>query len=238
MGVQLVFTAFFKSLGQLGDRRFRKVFFTGIGLALALLIGASIGLVWLLDFFLGDEVNLPWVGAVTWIDDMLSWSLVVVVPVASIFLMVPVASAMTGLFLDQVADAVEDRHYPNLPPVEDLPLSESLKDTFAFLGVMIGANILALVLYVIFSPLALFIFWALNGFLLGREYFQMAAMRRVGRDGAKELRRRHMGTIWLGGTLMAIPLSIPLVNLLIPIMGAAVFTHLFHLTQGEGTSRY
>ena len=56
----------------------------------------------------------------------------------------------------------------------------------------------------------------------------LAAMRRVGRAGAKELRRAHTGTIWLAGTLMAIPLSIPLVNLLIPIIGAATFTHLYH----------
>ncbi|MEQ9695769.1 EI24 domain-containing protein [Shimia sp. SDUM112013] len=237
MGVQLILTSFFKALGQLGDRRFRKVFFTGIALALILLIGASVGLVKVLDFFVAEEITLPWIGAVTWVDDVLNWSLVLLVPVASIFLMVPVASAMTGLFLDQVADAVEDRHYPGLPAVPDLPISETLKDTVGFLGVMIGANIVALILYVVFSPLALFIFWALNGFLLGREYYQMAAMRRVGREGARALRRRNMGTIWLAGVLMAVPLSVPLVNLLIPIMGAAVFTHLFHLTQAQAPSR-
>lgn len=237
MGVQLILTSFFKALGQLGDRRFRKVFFTGIALALILLIGASVGLVKVLDFFVAEEITLPWIGAVTWVDDVLNWSLVLLVPVASIFLMVPVASAMTGLFLDQVADAVEDRHYPGLPAVPDLPISETLKDTVGFLGVMIGANIVALIFYVVFSPLALFIFWALNGFLLGREYYQMAAMRRVGREGARALRRRNMGTIWLAGVLMAVPLSVPLVNLLIPIMGAAVFTHLFHLTQAQAPSR-
>lgn len=56
-------------------------------------------------------------------------------------------------------------------------------------------------------------------------------MRRIGRDGAKELRREHFATIWLAGTLMAIPLSVPLVNLLIPILGAATFTHLFHTLE-------
>ena len=99
---------------------------------------------------------------------------------------------------------------------------------------LIVANLLALILYAIFSPAALFIFWGLNGFLLGREYFQLAAMRRVGREGAKALRKQHAGTIWLAGVLMAMPLSVPLINLLIPIMGAATFTHLFHqLTDAE-----
>jgi CysZ protein len=97
-----------------------------------------------------------------------------------------------------------------------------------FLGVLMGANLLAILLYVFFAPAALFIFWGLNGFLLGREYFTMAATRRIGRAGAKKLRRRHMGSIWIAGILMAIPLSVPLLNLVIPILGAATFTHLFH----------
>ena len=72
------------------------------------------------------------------------------------------------------------------------------------------------------------LFWGLNGFLLGREYFTLVAMRRLGPAGAKALRSRHAGRVWLAGTLMAIPLSIPLVNLLVPVLGAASFTHLFH----------
>jgi len=38
--------------------------------------------------------------------------------------------------------------------------------------------------------------------------------------------------IWIAGTLMAAPLSIPLVNLLIPLLGAATFTHMFHRLNG------
>ena len=95
-------------------------------------------------------------------------------------------------------------------------------------GVLVGANILALVLYALFAPAAVFIFWGVNGFLLGREYFTLAAIRRVGRTEAKRLRGKHGLTIWAAGVLMAIPLSVPLLNLVIPILGAATFTHLFH----------
>lgn len=73
----------------------------------------------------------------------------------------------------------------------------------------------------------------MNGFLLGREYYTLAAIRRVGRAEAKRLRSRNMGTIWLAGILMAMPLSVPLVNLVIPILGAATFTHLFHRLQAR-----
>ena len=233
MGLGIIFNAFFAAIGQIGDHRFRRVLLLGIALTLALLIAATAGLLALVQGLVTDEVGLPLIGPVTWVDDILSVSSVLVMLVLSIFLMVPVASAITSMFLDTVADAVEAVHYPNLPQVQSIPFGDALRDTVNFLGVIVAANFFAIFLYLIFAPAALFIFWGLNGFLLGREYYTLAAMRRVGRTRAKELRRKHMGTIWLAGSLMAIPLSIPLINLLIPILGAATFTHIFHRLEGQ-----
>ncbi|MFK7744224.1 MAG: EI24 domain-containing protein [Roseobacter sp.] len=224
----MILSAFFAALGQMPDPRFRKVLLTGVGLTLALLIGASLGFVWLLGGLVGDEVHLPFIGEVTWLNDIVGWGAAFVLAVLSTFLMIPVASALTSMFLDTVAQAVEDEHFPKLGEAQKIPLTDALRDTFSFLGVLILANIFALVLYILLAPAAPLIFWGLNGFLLGREYFTLAAMRRVGRAQAKVLRARHMLKIWAAGFLMAIPLSIPLLNLVIPILGAATFTHLFH----------
>ena len=87
--------------------------------------------------------------------------------------------------------------------------------------------------YIFLAPFAPVIFIALNGYLLGREYFQLVALRRLGREGAKKARRRHAATIWLAGALMAAPLTIPIVNLFIPVLGAATFTHLFHRLEAR-----
>ncbi len=228
MGEPVIFQAFFLALGQIGDRRFRKVLFLGIGLTFALLVGAYAGFLVLIELFVGEDATLPVLGEVRWLNDLLSLSSFIFMLVLSFFLMIPVASAITSMFLDEVAQAVEDRHYPSLPPVPSVPFWDALRDTVNFLGVLIAANLLAFILYALFAPAALFIFWGLNGFLLGREYFTLAAMRRLGRKGAKELRARHIGTIWAAGTLMAIPLSVPLLNLVIPILGAATFTHIYH----------
>jgi len=224
----MILTSFFAALGQIADPRFRRVLLLGLVLTVALLIGATSGFVWLIGTLTADSVSVPWIGEITWLDDVISWGSFFLFFALSIFLMMPVASAITSMFLDEVAEAVEDRHYPHLPPAQNVPFGDALVDTINFLGVLIGANILALILYVMMPPAAIFIFWGLNGFLLGREYFTLAAIRRIGRKQAKELRRAHTGKIWLAGTLMAIPLSIPLVNLLIPIIGAATFTHLYH----------
>lgn len=224
MGFGVVLACFFKALGQIGDPRFNKVLLLGVGLTIALLIGATAGLVWLVTSMTGGS-------EITWLGDVLAWGSVFLMLFLSVFLMVPVASAITSLFLDEVASAVEAKHYPGYQPVAPVPFSDALSDTVQFLGVIIVANLVALVLYFFMAPLAPFIFWALNGFLLGREYFTLAAMRHLGREGARQLRAQHSGTIWIAGILMAIPLSIPLVNLLIPILGAATFTHLFHASQ-------
>ncbi len=101
-------------------------------------------------------------------------------------------------------------------------------DTLSFFGVLVAADLAALVLYFVFPPFAPFIFWGMNGFLLGREYFQLVAMRRLGRTGALKLRRRHGLQIWIAGLLMALPLTVPVLNLIVPILGVATFTHLYH----------
>ena len=228
MGVRVIFTDFFKAVAQLSDPRFRRVLWLGVGLTIALLVAAYAALLWLIELLTGEGVTLPFVGEVQWVGDLLGWGSLGLMIVLSIFLMVPVASAITSLFLDDVAHAVEDEHYPHLPPVRRAGFFDGLRDTVNFLGVLIGANILAFIAYAVLPFLAIPIFYALNGYLLSREYFQLAAMRRVGRAAAADLRREHAGQIWFAGCLMVVPLSVPLINLVVPVLGAATFTHLFH----------
>jgi uncharacterized protein involved in cysteine biosynthesis len=110
----VIFTAFFRALGQLGDRRFRRVLLLGALLALALLFAIYAGF-----------LQLVW-----WLTIGLS-----------VFLMVPVASAFTGLFLEDVVDAVEDRHYPGLAPARTQPPVEALLQSVNFLGLVIAVNV-------------------------------------------------------------------------------------------------
>ncbi|TNC75001.1 hypothetical protein FHG71_00465 [Rubellimicrobium roseum] len=210
------------------DPRFRRVVRRGVGLSLLLLAATAGALLWLLAWALPDVVTLPWLGPVAWLDSLASWAAVPVLLVLSVLLMVPVASAMTSLFLDEVAEAVEDRHYPGLPRVRPQGWGEALREAGSAFGVVLLANALALVAYLLLAPLAPLIFVILNGYLLGREYFLVAALRRHDRAEAKRLLRANLGRVWLSGALMALPLLIPVVNLLVPTLGAAAFTHLYH----------
>ncbi len=214
----------------MGDPRFRRILLIGVGISLALLAGAT----WGVQLLLPDTVSLPWIGEIGWLSSLLSGFVLISMIGMSVFLMVPVASLFTGLFLEQVADAVEAKYYAHLPPADKVNFSDTLIDSMKFFGLLIAVNLLALVIYLLSTLMAPVIFWAVNGILLGREYFQLVAMRRLGRKGANDLRKKHQPTIWLAGFLMAVPLSVPLVNLFIPVLGVAVFTHIFHRLNKTG----
>jgi CysZ protein len=227
---------FLKALGQLADGRFLGVLAIGLGLTVALLVGFYLAFVGVIGWVIPESFTLPWIGEITWVDTALTWASVPVMLLLSSILMVPVASAFISMFLETIAAAVERKHYPDLPPARSIGIAEGLVDALKFLGLLIVVNLAALVLYVIFTPFAPILFWVVNGVLLGREYAQLVALRRSDAAGAAAFRRRHRPTIFAAGVLMAVPLTIPVVNLLVPILGAATFTHLYHRLTGTAQS--
>ncbi len=234
MADRMIWGSFMAALGQIGDARFLRVTALGVALTIALLFGVYWAALWLLEWLAPDTINIPFVGPVGGIDTLIGIGSVLLMIGLSVFLMVPVASAFSGLFLDAVAQAVEDRHYPGLPPATPLPLADTIIGSLNFFGLVVFVNVLALIGYIFAGPLAPVVFWVLNGYLLGREYFSLAAERRLTKVQARALRKANGGRVWMAGILMAVPLSVPLVNLLIPVLGAATFTHLFHRMLRQG----
>jgi uncharacterized protein involved in cysteine biosynthesis len=224
----MIFSSFSSALGQLSDARFRRVALLGILLALALLWGTYAVVLVALEFLAPQSIVLPLVGPIGGLHSLLGWGSLLVMILLSPFLMIPVASAFSGLFIEDVAQAVEDKHYPGLAPVTPTPLGDAIVSTLNFTGVLIAINLLALILYLFAGPLIPLLFWAINGYLLGREYFLLVATRRLGATAARQVYKQNKSTVWAAGILMAAPLSVPLVNLVIPILGVATFTHLFH----------
>ncbi|MEM0943957.1 MAG: EI24 domain-containing protein [Pseudomonadota bacterium] len=216
---------FLRALGQLSDRRFLWVVLKSLILTVALLAGVGALAAWAVTLLPDPLFTLPWIGPVAAPTLGLQGLALGGLILASSFLMFPVAAIFVSMFLDEIADAVEARHYPGLPPTRRPGLGEGLLSGLGFAGVVIGANLLALVLYLIFVPLAPVIFLGLNGYLLGREYFQMVAIRHHGRAEARALRRRNWLRSWLAGVLMAIPLTVPILNLVVPVLGVATITH-------------
>lgn len=235
MSLAATFADFLKALGQMADGRFLRVILIGIVLALALLVGLYALFLMGIQVLTPDSVDLPWLGEIEGLHAFLGLASLLFLLGLSIFLMVPVAGAFSGLFTDTVAEAVEAKHYPWLPPAPGADNRSVLFETLNLLGLILLVNVLGLVfLLPLTGPFYTIAFWGLNGLLLGREFFMSVALRRMGPAEAKAMRKRNFWAIWGAGFLMSMPLSLPVVNLVVPVLGVATFTHVFHRLAADG----
>jgi len=230
----VILQSFLAALGQIGDPRFRRVLLLGVALSFALLVVAYAVLLLGIAALTPDQIELPVIGPVEGLHSLLGWASLFLILFFSIFLMIPVAAAFAGLFLEDVAAAVEDRHWSWLPPPRVLTWAEGLRSSANLIGLLLIVGVVSILLLPVLGPFAPVLFWAVNGFLLGREYFTMVALRRLTEAEMRAMRRRNAMTIWAAGALMAAPLSVPLVNLVIPVLGTATFTQLFHRLMQAG----
>jgi len=220
-----MFTAFSRALGQLGDPRVRRVLWISLAapiLVYGLLIG---GLSWLM-FDTQILTNLP-----GW-ETVIYWTAVVIVPLVALLLFPAVITAVLGFFLEEVAAAVEDKWYPDLGPPRDVGALEATWAAGRFAVVAIGLNLLVLPLF-LFPVLGQVAFYAVNGYLIGREYFELVMLRRLDGAAVAELRKRHTVRLWLTGALTAFLLTIPFVNIVAPVLGTAAMVHVARRLAGE-----
>ena len=136
-----------QALAQTGDPVFRRVIWLGLALALALLFAMYALLLLVIQLFTPDSLTLPIAGEVRGLGTLLSFGSLFFMLVLSVFLMVPVASAFTGLFLDDVADAVEARHYPQLGLAPRASLWVTLTDSARYFALLVGLNLLGILVF-------------------------------------------------------------------------------------------
>ena len=213
---------------QLFTAEFRQVFLKSLGLTLLALVALWFGLSGLFDTFAmpwidellpGFPVWAGWLGFVT----ALVFGLGLAIGLA--LLVAPVTALIAALFLDDVAEIVEAADYPRDPPGQPLPAMRALWLSLKFFAVVILANLVALVLLLV-PGVNIAAFFLVNGYLLGREFFEFAALRFRSEEDARALRRRHAGTVFMAGLVIAAFLAVPLLNLLTPLFAAAMMVHL------------
>ena len=147
-----------------------------------------------------------------------------------------IVSVIVGFFLEDAVQAVEAKYYPNLPQPHNQAITDSFKVTLRFAFLAIVLNILALPIYAVFffiGPFNLLVFYALNGYLLGREFFELVAHRRATRDQVRHLRQAHKGQLFLAGVVIAFMMTIPVVNLIASVIATAAMVHLMQNWQSR-----
>lgn len=143
-----------------------------------------------------------------------------------------VATTVLSLFLEAVLERLEAQHYPGLPPSRGMPVGAVLASGGRLVGLTIGLNLLALPIYLLVPVINPLLFYGVNGYLLGREYFDLVALRRLDGVAATALWRERRGRWLLAGVAIAALLSLPIVNLAAPLVAAAFMLHL--VTEASG----
>ncbi|HEY3794381.1 MAG TPA: sulfate transporter family protein [Bradyrhizobium sp.] len=227
-----------KALSQILSPPMRSILWRSIGLALVLIVVLAIGLQRLLSWFatygegwaeaaLGPGFHIP-LNLLAWIVSIAAGLGVVF---GAVLLMPAITSLVASVFVDDVADQVEREHYPAEHPGMALPFGLAMTEG-------VKTALLTVLVYLIALP---FVFVAGAGFiaffiatawLLGREYFELAAMRFRSPAEAKAMRRDNAAAIFTAGLLIAAFVSIPVVNLATPLFGMAFMVHMHKRLSG------
>ena len=221
-----------KALAQILSPPMRSILWRSIGLALALIVVLAIGLQRLLSWFatsgegwaeamLGPGFHTP-LNALAWIVSIAAGLGVVF---GAVFLMPAITSLVASVFVDEVADHVEREHYPAERPGTALPFGLAMTEGVKTASLTILVYLIALP-FVFVAGAGFIAFFIATAWLLGREYFELAAMRHLPFPQAVELRRQRSFDVFVAGTIVAVFVAVPLLNLFTPLFATAFMTRM------------
>jgi len=228
-----------KALSQILSPPMRSILWRSIGMALVLVAVLAIGLQQLLSWLatagegwaeatLGPGAHTP-LEVVAWIISIAAGLGVVF---GGIMLMPAITSLVASFFVDEVADHVEREHYPAERPGMALPMGLALREGSKTAALTILVYLIALP-FVFVAGAGFLVFFIATAWLLGREYFELAAMRFRPPHEAKAMRRGNATTIFTAGLIIAAFVSIPIVNLATPLFGMAFMVHMHKRLSGS-----
>ena len=203
--------------------RFRKVLWKSVGLTLALFVALFIGL----------EASISLLGAFPWpwLDTVLSVVTGLALVVALFFLMAPVTALFAGLFLDEIAETVEVKDYPDDLPGKALPTGKAVLVALQFGTLVLLTNLV--LLPTLFFGVGAILMVVANAYFLGREYFSLVAMRHLPIKNAHHMRKQNMGRIFAAGFIPAGLAMIPFVSILVPLFSTSYFVHIIKKILSE-----
>ncbi len=213
------------ALGDIVSPPFRKVMAKSLALTAAILVIAWFGL---------DRLVLSAVPAApSWLATTISLVVWLGLVAGLVFLAAPVSSLVAGFFFDEIAAHVEREIGPEGPRGRAAPMLQAALFALRFAALSLLVNVIALLL--LFVPGLGVVAWlAANGYLLGREYFELAAMRFRAAAEARAMRRQHAIPVFMYGVLIAVFVAIPVLNLLTPLFATSLMARLHKRLSGAG----
>jgi len=215
-----VIRAFELALKDLGDPALRGIVLQSLGLALVAQITIAVLAWWGLQSF----ANFQW----QWLNDAIRWLGGAGVSVLALMLFPACFGIVISVFLERIADIVESKHYPALGKAPGIPMAVGIRSGLGFFATLILLNLAMLPFYLLalfVAGLGALLFYGVNGFLAGREYYEQVALRRRPPADVKTWRSANTGTLWLTGAAIVFLGTIPILNLFAPVLGCAAMVH-------------
>jgi uncharacterized protein involved in cysteine biosynthesis len=209
--------AWLLAIAQLSDPRMRRPLVLGLAAAAVLFLLLFGGGLWLVA------------GAATdggWLERVLEALGGIAAFAVAVLLFGPATLIVAGMLLDDVAAAVEARHYPSLPPARRSGLGEQLLAGLGLAARVLLLTVAALPIALLLPGVGWLLWLSVSAYALAREYAELAALRRMDIAAARAWRRQHRLALLVAGLPAAGLALVPGLNLLVPILGAAAFTHL------------
>ena len=215
-------TPILRALAQLDEPVFLGVLLRSVALSFIAFAGLLAGSAWTIHELLSQSAWLGWIAGVFG---------ALLVALLGLWLFVPVAILIATLFMERICSAVDRRYYPGLPVPQGAPLALQAWDG-AVLGLQVlGFQIVALLLAFLLPGPGLVIGWMVTGWAIGRGLFVAVAMRRMGRAEALRLYASSRIPVLVQGGLLALASTVPVVDLLVPVVGVAALTHVLNMSK-------
>lgn len=231
-----IFDTMILSVSQINDAKFRGVLIQSVlGAILVFLVlwGASFYVMTWIDWSALPLIGFlfDWFAGFALFSVVAGILVVVAIIMVTFFLFPAVMVGIMGFFTERVCAAVESKYYPDYGPARDQTTSEILTNMLKFVLFILLINLILLPIHILLffiPPFNLIFFYGVNGYLLGCEFYQQAALRRLSPKQARALRRENFFKIFLCGIIIAIAMTIPLLNLFTPVLASAMMTHIFY----------
>lgn len=212
--------AFQKAVVQLGDPRLRRVLLRSLGLAAAayaLVWALAWAAIWSFTYF-----------EIVWLNETIRWLGGFAVTLLSLLLFPATFGAINSIFLEEIADIVEAEHYPALGKAPGVSALVGIVSGLKFFVLLVAINLLMLPFYLVaifVAGMGLVLFYGINGWLCGNEYYEQVALRRRPAAEVKAWRKANAGRLWLTGAAIAAMGTVPFLNLFAPVIGCAMMVH-------------
>lgn len=212
--------AFELAVRQLGDPRLRNVIWQSLVLSI-LLQAAIVGIAW---WALQSFASFRW----EWANSAVHWLGSAAVLVVALMLFPASFGIVISIFMERIADIVESTHYPQLGKARGIPVWTAIWTGLVFTIAVVVLNLVMLPFYLLalfVAGLGALLFYGVNGWLTARLYYEQVALRRMSPADVKAWRRANAGMLWATGMVIVLLGTIPVVNLIVPVVGTAAMVH-------------